>query len=262
VKLAGVLSLLTDFGAGSVYVGQMHAVIARVAPSVRVIDLAHDCPFANIEAAAYVLQRSYRHFPPGTVHVVVVDPGVGGSRAALVVRAAGHLFLAPDNGVLGPILDGDAEVRVLENRALMGETVSATFHGRDVFVPAGARLASGTPFEEVGPPGRARPLPPTLQHGPHSAQGKVLLVDRFGNLITNVPRSVVDAIGPAARIRVRIGAAFIDGLVKTFSSVPAGMALAYIGSGDHLEVAVNGARASDVLRLSAGSPIQVECRPG
>jgi S-adenosylmethionine hydrolase len=259
---SGVLSLLTDFGPGSVYVGQMHAVIARVAPSVRVLDLAHDCPFGATDAAAYVLQRSYRHFPPSSVHVVVVDPGVGSRRAILAARAAGHLFVAPDNGVLGSVLRQDprAEVRAVENRALMNDPVSPTFQGRDVLAPVAARLASGTPFEEVGPPARPTIAPPSLVVSAEATTGCVLLVDRFGNLITSIPRTELERFGPPEGVRVRIGAAFIDGLVRTFSDVSTGMALAYVGSGDHLEIAVNGGRASDVLRLSAGSPIRVERR--
>jgi hypothetical protein len=260
VKPAGVVTLLTDFGPGSVYVGQMHAVLLRTAPAVRVVDLAHDCPFAGIESAAYVLQRSYPHFPPGTVHVVVVDPGVGSGRAILAVRAAGHVFLAPDNGVLAPILlrGKDLEVRHVENRALMNEKISSTFHGRDIFAPVAARLASGTALAEVGPAGRAAVQRFGPVEGERVAEGKVLLVDRFGNLITNVPRAVLDRLGGPLKVRVRIGAAFINGLVETFSDVPKGLALAYVGSGEHLEIAVNGGRASDLLGLGVGAAIRVE----
>jgi S-adenosylmethionine hydrolase len=262
VTASGLLSLLTDFGPGSVYVGQMHAVAARIAPSVRVIDLAHDCPFAGIQAASYVLQRSYRHFPAGTVHVAVVDPGVGSRRAVLAARAAGHLFVAPDNGLLGAVLETDpaAEVRRVDNRALMSATVSHTFHGRDILVPIGAHLALGRSLAEVGPVVRPTPAPAGLAVGDGTADGHVLIVDRFGNLITNIPRAEVERIGPPEAVRIRIGAAFIDGLVTTFSDVPGGVALAYIGSGDHLEVAVNGGRASEMLRLTHGSPIRVERR--
>jgi S-adenosylmethionine hydrolase len=262
VTPSGIVSLLTDFGPGSVYVGQMHAVIARLAPAARVVDLAHDCPFAAIDAASYILQRSWRHFPAGSVHVVVVDPGVGGRRAVIAARAGGHFFVAPDNGVLGAVLEADpkAETRAVENRALMNEEVSHTFHGRDILAPVASRLAARTPFEEVGPVVSATLPPPGVRAGADATDGKVILADRFGNLITNLPRSAVERMGPPDAIRVRIGAAFIDGLVRTFSDVPGGMALAYIGSGDHLEIAVNGGRACDVLRLCAGSPIRVERR--
>jgi S-adenosylmethionine hydrolase len=257
---SGIVSLLTDFGPGSVYVGQMHATVARHAPSVRVVDLAHDCPFGSVEAAAYILRRSFRHFPEGTVHVVVVDPGVGSGRAILCASAAGHVFVAPDTGVLGSVLalDAAADVRRLENRAWMNEAISSTFHGRDVMAPAAARLATGSSVADAGP--AARPVAPP--RGPVASggglDGCVLVVDRFGNLITNIPGSAIDGLGGPARVRTRIGASFIEGVSTTFSDVPAGVALVYVGSGDHVEIAVNGGRASDALRLGVGTRVRLE----
>lgn len=258
---AGVVTLLTDFGPGSVYVGQMHAVFAREAPGLRVIDLAHDCPFAAIEAAAYILDRSFRHFPEGSVHVAVVDPGVGGGRDVLAVRSQGHLFVAPDNGVLHAVLE-DAVIRRVENRAWMSANVSSTFHGRDIMAPVAARLARGEPFEDVGPRADASPFPTGLEAEEGAIEGAVLLEDRFGNLITNVPVAYLRALGwPERDLRVRVGAAFIDDVVRTFTDVSPGVALAYVGSGEHLEIAVNGGRASDVLGLGVGGRVRVEARP-
>ncbi len=259
---SGIVSLLTDFGSGSVYVGQMHAVLRRRAPGVRVVDLAHDCAPGVIAAAGYMLGRSWRHFPEGTVHVAVVDPGVGSGRAILAVRAHGQAFIAPDNGLLGGIIEGDpdAEVRVLEERSLWNEIVSNTFHGRDVMAPVAAHLAAGGDFEAVGPErAPAATLPGPAVAADH-IEGSVLVVDRFGNLITDIPRAAVDGLADPSRVRVRVGASFIEGLMQTFSDVSRGVALIYIGSGDHLEIAVNGDRASDLLRLDVGSPIRVERR--
>ena len=258
----GVVSLLTDFGPGSVYVGQMHATIARLAPAVRVIDLAHDVPFASTEAAAYLLRRSHGHFPRGTVHVVVVDPGVGTERAILAARAGGHLFLAPDTGVLGPVLalDSGAEVRRVEARGLMNERISKTFHGRDVMAPVAARLAAGTALEGVGPVGVPRPAPPGPVRSVSGVDGRVLIVDRFGNLVTDIPATMLDDFGGPRRVRLRVGAAFLDGVATTFADVPEGMALVYVGSGEHLEVAVNGGRAADRLRLGVGDRVRLERR--
>lgn len=258
----GVVSLLTDFGPGSVYVGQMHAVLARRAPAARVLDLAHDCPPGNVAAAAYILHRSWRHVPDGAVHIAVVDPGVGSGRAILAARAHGQVFIAPDNGLLGGVLADavDAEVRRIDNAALYRDVVSKTFHGRDVMAPVAAFLAAGGSFAEVGPevePSVALPRPAVDGDG---IEGAVLIVDRFGNLITNVPRAMLDAFSSPERVRVRVGAAFLEGLMQTFSDVPRGIALIYVGSGDHLEIAVNGGRAADLLRLDVGSPVRVERR--
>jgi S-adenosylmethionine hydrolase len=240
----------------------MHATILRLAPSARVVDLAHDVPFGNTEAAAYVLRRSVPHFPAGTVHVVVVDPGVGSRRAILVALAGGHAFVAPDTGVLGPLLAADPEavVRRAENRAFMNPTVSSTFQGRDVLAPAGARLATGTAIEEFGPAATPHPPPRGPAREGRAFVGSVLLVDRFGNLITNIPGSALDELGGPGAVRLRIGAAFIDTVATTFSDVPRGVALVYVGSGEHIEVAVNEGRASDALRVEVGDRIRLEPR--
>ncbi len=256
--MSALITLLTDFGPGSVYVGQMHAVLRRLAPASDVLDMAHDCPAGGIEAAAYILRRSYAGCPEGTVHVVVVDPGVGTARDIVAASARGHVFVGPDNGVFTDLVAG-GEVRRVENRALMGETISSTFHGRDIMAPVAARLAQGTPLAQVGP--LTEPL--RIGDGPHFEHGRiagrVLLEDRFGNLITNIPRRLVDLVGGGGRsVRVRVGAAFIDGLVETFGDVEPGRALAYIGSGEHLEIAVNGGRASDLLHWQVDMPVRVE----
>jgi len=255
------ISLLTDFGPGSVYVGQMHAVLRRLAPDVPIVDLAHDCPAGRVEAAAYILRRSVLHFPPDSVHVVVVDPGVGTSRAVLGARAGEQVFVGPDNGVLAEAVEG-GEVRRVENPALMAERISSTFHGRDIMAPVAARLATGTPLESVGPRVRPLRLPAQLEYADGAVVGRVLMADRFGNLITNIPLDLVGQVGaPGGRVRVRIGAAFIDGLVGTFGDVPPGRALAYIGSGGHLEIAVNEGCAAKALGLGIGDPVRVEPGP-
>lgn len=257
---SGLVTLLTDFGPGSPYVGQMHGTILRRAPALRIIDLAHDCPPGAVAAAAYLLDRSVRHFSPGTVHVAVVDPGVGSDRAVLAARARGHIFLAPDNGLLGPILDTESEpdVRRVTNEELMNERVSRTFHGRDVFAPIAAYLAAGGALSAVGPQAGWEPARPGPEPCTGGIAGRILLVDRFGNLITDVPGRLLAELGDPGRIRVRAGATFIQGIVDTFSDVPRGDALTYIGSGEHLELAVNGGRAADLLQLAPGDAIRVE----
>ncbi len=264
MSAGGVVSLLTDFGPGSVYVGQMHAVILRKGGGhIQVVDLSHQCPFGNTEAAAYKLRRSYQHFPEGTVHVAVVDPGVGSERDILAAEADGHRFLVPDNGLLGGVLVGldDVVVHRVANRLLMNDFVSSTFHGRDVFAPVAAHLAMGAKLADVGPSVPPPPAPPMPRIEGGTIEGHILVTDRFGNLITNVPRELMLELGDPAELRVRIGAAFIDRLVQTFSDVEPGIALTYFGSGDHLEIAVNGGRASDLLKMTIGSPIVIERRP-
>lgn len=256
-----IISLLTDFGPGSVYVGQMHAVLTRMAPGARVVDLAHDCPTGNVEAAAYLLRGSWSRFPEGTIHVAVVDPGVGTSRAVLAARAHGHAFVAPDNGTLGGLVEG-GEVRQIVHRDVMAAEVTPTFHGRDVMAPVAARLATGMPLAHVGPPAVPIRLPTGISRDPGGITGRVMFADPFGNLVTNLSREVVAELGrPEDGIRVRLGDAFLDGLEKTFGDVARGRALAYFGSGGHLELAVNGGRAIDLLGLAPGDPVRVERSP-
>ncbi len=244
---APVLSLLTDFGPGSVYVGEVHAVVRSLLPDAVVVDLAHDCPPGDVEAGAYLIGRAWSLCPPGTAHVVVVDPGVGTARRILAARARGHLFVGPDNGVLAPLVEG-GEVRSVENDALFRRPTCATFHGRDVMAPVAARLLSGTPFAEVGPPASPRALEGGAVTKEDVVEGRVLLHDRFGNLVTNVPASAVLALGGVGRaLRVRVGDACVEGISRTFGDVAQGAPLAYVGSGGHLEIAVNGGRASDLF---------------
>ena len=256
--MTATVSLLTDFGPGSVYVGQMHAVLRRLAPDARVVDLAHDCPAGRVEAAAYILRRSVPHFPEGTIHVVVVDPGVGTSRAVLAARTEASLFVGPDNGVLAEAVQ-DAEIRRIENRTWMAPDIAPTFHGRDVMAPVAARLAIGLALEDVGPLVEPLRAPSALAIEGGGVTGRVLLVDHFGNLVTNIGFALLAQVGgPGGAVRVRIGAAFIDGLVETFADVAPGRALAYIGSGGNLEIAVNEGSAAEALRLGVDTEIRVE----
>ncbi len=254
-----LVTLLTDFGPGSVYVGQMHGVLRTHAADLQIVDLAHDCPPGGIAAAGYLLAQSFGHFPPGTVHVAVVDPGVGSERKILAARAHDYTFLAPDNGLLGAVLTDAAEpeVRSVENESLMADLVAPTFHGRDVFAPVAAFLASGGALSTVGP--RVAPLDARWGPAVHDGgiTGTVLLVDPFGNLVTDVPQALLQALGPPEQIVACVGGASIAGLERTFSDVALGASLIYVGSGDHLEVAVNGGRASEVLGLGVGDPVEI-----
>ena len=180
----GVLTLTTDFGTRDHYVGTMKGVIATVAPEVTVVDITNDVPHFDIAAGAFAIAQAYRYFPEGTVHVVVVDPGVGSSRRALAARVGGHYFVAPDNGVLSFVLDDFAEfeARIIDPRHGLA-VLSRTFHGRDLFAPTGARLAAGLPFREIGPELSA--LQSLVVARSDGKTGRVLHVDVFGNIVTS-----------------------------------------------------------------------------
>lgn len=256
-KPSRLITLLTDFGVDDTYVGQMHGVLHRVAApaQIQVVDLTHAIPPQDTLVAAFHLHHSYHYFPPGTVHVAVVDPGVGTQRRILVARHEEHVFLAPDNGLLAPILAETDDVRSLELDRFSLARRSATFHGRDIFSPAAARIALGLDPAEVGPRVSdwvRSSFPAVREVNPHELHGVVLLVDRFGNLITNVPGTALDG-PPQDWTAAAAGRTFP--VARTYSDVEAGEVLALVDSFGCLEVAVHGGSAAAQLALSAGAAV-------
>jgi hypothetical protein len=233
-----VITLLTDFGTTDGYVAEVKGALLSRAPGAVLVDVTHDVPPGDIRTAQVVLGRVWHRFPAGTVHFCVVDPGVGGPRAALALAVGGHRFVGPDNGVFTEVL---LEARVV---ALpIPPHASPTFHGRDVFAPAAAALAAGVPLSDVGYPAEPRerlPLPRPHTEGPLTV-GEVLVADRFGNLITNLP---------AASGSVEVGGRTVGPVRRTFADVAPGGVVAYVGSGGTIEVAVRDGSAA--LRFGAG----------
>lgn len=250
------IALLTDFGHRDPFVGVMKGVIARVAPAARVVDLVHEVPPQDVRAAAVALWMAYRYFPKRTIFVAVVDPGVGTRRRVLAAETAAGVFLAPDNGVLGLVLRESPPRRVVSvtERRYWLRDISATFHGRDIFAPVAGHLARGVAVARLGPtvPGWVRlPFaPPVRREG--GCAGVVLLVDRFGNMMTNIPGSWVEA-GDAVLVRGRR----VAGLAQAYGDVPPGSAVGVVGSAGTVEVAVNKGNAAKRFRLKAGDVVEV-----
>jgi len=249
VSHRSVITLLTDFGRTDSYVAEMKGVVLSRAPDATIVDVTHDVPVGDRAAAQYVLGRVWERFPPGTVHLVVVDPGVGSARRAVAIAAQGRFFVGPDNGVFTPVL---AHARVV---ALSVPAEAApTFHGRDVFAPAAAALAVGTPLDVLGTPVpdpvRWSPPGPRLEGG--DVVGTVLMVDHFGNLITNIPRATV-----TDGAVVIVGARAVGSLRQTFADVASGELLAYVGSGGTLEIAVRDGSAADRLGVGRDAVVRV-----
>lgn len=254
------ITLTTDFGLADGYVASMKGAILSISPSVQIVDISHDVDPQQILQAAIVLATAAGYFPRGTVHVAVVDPGVGTDRALLAVRTGGHLFLAPDNGLLGVIFEKypRPEVRKIENKSLFLPRVSRTFHGRDILAPVAAHLAAGTPFDQVGP--RTTKF---IQHiFPHpvvkvdSVKGEIVYRDRFGNLMTNISEGELQMFD-LATIQVRAGYSQIKGLSSAYSDVEKGELLCLIGSSGYLEVAQREGSAADKLRFPLGTEVEV-----
>jgi S-adenosylmethionine hydrolase len=254
-----IVTLTSDFGESDHYIACMKGVILQHAPTAQLIDVTHFISPHDIVHAAFVLRQIVEHFPTGTIHVAVVDPGVGTARRLLAARYEGQIILAPDNGLVS-LVHRDfnlEELRVIQNERLYRAEISATFHGRDVLAPVAGHLARGLLMEHVGPLinqievlnlERAKRLPDG------GIEGKVLYVDRFGNLISNISRAELDPLQRPGHVPgVHVGPLRVGPLRHTYADVSAGEILAIIGSTGMLEVAINQGNAAAQLRASPGT---------
>lgn len=252
-----VVTLLTDFGLQDEYVGVIKGVILSIQPSAVIVDLCHQIPPGDVERAAWLLEWSWRHFPAGAVHVAVVDPGVGSDRRILCVPHRGHLFLAPDNGLLSWVLAGVRRPHAIwvKNSRFFLKPVSRTFHGRDIFAPVAARLCGGLDPSDLGPRVRSVRRLPVSRNGSGCA-GRVIQFDRFGNAVTDL-RWRDHGKGARGRWSVRVGGRHIAEIRTSYSSVPEGGALAVVGSRGLLEIAVNRGSAERKFGLEIGDRVEV-----
>lgn len=254
----GIITLTTDFGTADGYVGEMKGVILSGAPEVALVDVTHALRPGDIESAAWVLWRVWERYPPGSVHLVVVDPGVGGLRKLLAAHARDRWYVGPDNGILSRVLPpgAPADCWTLDPGRYAPGPISSTFHGRDAFAPAAALVVRGTAPEELGSPLSVSELVRLEFPMPHrsrdSVRGRVAHVDRFGNLITDIPASWV---APSAL--TEIAGVGISGVRSGYTSVESGHLVALIGSAGTLEIAVRDGNASDRLAALRGESVSV-----
>lgn len=258
------VTLTTDFGTSDHYVAQMKGILLTDAPGVPIVDVTHEIAPQNVRGAAWILADLAPAFPPGTVHVAVVDPGVGSERAILAVAAHGQFYVAPDNGLLSLVLARvPASIVTIDDSGSGGPSVSSTFHGRDVMAPAAARLVRGEPLESLGPPPATVPvrlsdLEPVVSQD--SLEGCVVRIDRFGNVITNIRARQLDQI-PPERLRVTFGHGRLGelvGLKRCYADVARGNAVALVGSRGFLEIAIRDGDAAQRFDIREGSSITVD----
>lgn len=254
-----IITLLTDFGLRDVYVGVMKGVIAGIAPSARVIDLTHEIPPQDIRAADFCLLCAFPFFPRGTIHVAVVDPGVGTERRAVAVALEEAVLVGPDNGIFSGLLQRkEVKAAVILNRTefWLSERPGFTFHGRDVFAPVAAHLASGVDLCKLGTPVDPSTLVrldfPLWTETAGGFSGLIQYVDAFGNLVTNIPGHLVEG----RTWRIRAADHDLPGK-RTYGDVSPGAPLALTGSHGFVEIAVNGGNANVLLSLNVGDPVQV-----
>jgi S-adenosylmethionine hydrolase len=268
-----LITLTTDFGTADGYVGTMKGVILGIVPDARLVDVSHEVAPQGVREAAYVLYTAYPFFPSHTVHLVVVDPGVGGARRPIALRTPAGTFVGPDNGVFSYVMAREpveALVELADPRYRLA-CVSRTFHGRDIFAPAAAHLAVGIPIADFGPP-VADPITlplPRLEVTPGGVVGEVLYVDRFGNVVTSIGRLLwdggelaLDAIFAEAQARFDVAGATvavagqeIAGVRRTYAEIAPGEMLALVGSSGHLEIAVREGSAAEKLGVHPGDEV-------
>jgi S-adenosyl-L-methionine hydrolase (adenosine-forming) len=264
----GTVTLTTDFGTSDPYVGALRGALLATVPRLQLVDLSHDIAPQDILAGAFVLRHAAFEFPTDTVHLAVVDPGVGSTRRPLAIEAAGYRWVGPDNGLLSFALEcPDARAFEITHPDLRRESVSATFHGRDVFAPAAAKLAAGFPIRSVGPSIDDALFLEATQTVASDAGlvGTIVHVDHFGNLISCICTSALAALGDPAHLRVSAGgdpaAIAVTGIVHTYADVQVGSTAALIGSSDLLELVVRDGNAANRFGLRRGDTITVERYP-
>jgi len=256
-----VIALLSDFGTLDHYAGTMKAVVLGICPDVTLVDITHDIPPHDVLTANLELAASYRYFPPGTIFLVVVDPGVGSARRGLAAETADFKFVAPDNGVLTSVLRETPPRRIVEvtERRYARPTVSRTFEGRDRFAPAAAWLAKGIELTALGrPAGTYITIDiPSPEQSADMISGQVLRVDHFGNLVTNIDRKTFEKLAQSGSIQIIVGEQAVGRFVATYAEAAAGELCALFGSTDHVEIAVNSGNAAERLDLGRGARVTV-----
>ncbi len=258
VKAPSIITLLTDFGYAGEYVGVMKGVILGINPQCQLVDLTHQITPQNIQQAAFVLKNSYRFFPPGTIHLVVVDPGVGTKRRPIILKKDGYFFVGPDNGVFGLVLKKGKYTAVeITSLSILKRPISSTFHGRDIFAPVAAHLSLGKEMRQFGP--RVTNLqqlawpPPVIKD--QKIIGQIIFVDSFGNLITNIDRDFFVSQIAGRQFKIKIKKWSLSCLQETYAQVPEGKILALWGSAGYLEIAINRGHAQRTLKMGPGDPI-------
>lgn len=263
---ASLITLTTDFGTRDWFVGTMKGVILGIAPRARLIDLTHEIAPGDIAAGAFALSVSCSYFPPGTIHLAVIDPGVGSERPAVAIQTDQGFYVGPDNGLFSRVLAGQRirAVHCLTNPRYQLADVSRTFHGRDIFATAAAYLAKGVKIKQLGSV-YAAPLQEidSARTGPEITQkkngcqivGRIQYIDRFGNAITNIR----PAHWPEEAVvrEIRVGRRLLRGLQSSYAAVPPGHPLAILGSTGYVEIAVNGGSAAQQFSLKVGDPVRV-----
>lgn len=258
-----IVTLITDFGREDEYVGVLKGVMLCHCPHVEMVDISHDIPPQNIFAAGRLLSRSYNYFPRDTVHLAIVDPGVGSQRRLLAIKTSQYTFVGPDNGLFTPILKEETilDIRELTEKSYFLKYVSTTFHGRDIMAPVAAHLAAGLAIEKTGDRvdfGSCITLPgPFAKTTGDRLSGTVVSIDHFGNLCTNISREDIVNFSGQDNIEIQIGKYRIDSILNSYNEGEREIPIAVYDSHNFLEITVNSGNAGKLLAISTGEAVTV-----
>jgi S-adenosylmethionine hydrolase len=247
-----LIAMLTDFGTSDYYVAAMKGVILSINPQANIVDVTHEIKPQNIDSAEFILRAVYGDFPVGTIFLCVVDPGVGSARRAIIVKSQNYIFVGPDNGTFSFVITKNTHITSIENDSYFRKPVSNTFHGRDVFAPTAAHLSIGVPPAEFGPEVRdpvTLPSPDLRPLDNGELEGRIIYIDRFGNLVTNIT-----AEQARSAFQLEISGRLIIGRRTAYAGAEPGKPFLVVGSAGFIEVSINGGSAAELLKASVGTP--------
>ncbi len=260
--MPSLITLLTDFGSGSPYVAQMKGVILSINAAAALVDVTHAIRPQDIEQASWVLADVAESFPPGSIHVAVVDPGVGSSRELICAEIASRFYLAPDNGLLGRLAARTPPSRIvaISEPRFWSPRVSATFHGRDILAPVAARLSLGLEADQLGPRRSTLVrLPATeVRVLSNRIEGKIRSIDSFGNLVTDITADMLTGVPTDERAQIHCDEHQTQGIFRAYADQPSMTLLALVGSGGYLELAIVDDSAANMLGVTVGTPVTIQ----
>lgn len=260
--MAQLITLITDFGIEDTYAGVLKGVILSISPGCSIVDITHHIPPQDVRAACFALSTAYAYFPKGTIHLVIVDPGVGGKRRPLLIETEDYFFIGPDNGVFTAILvkPGIKSVIEITNGEYFLEEVSSTFHGRDIFAPVAAHCANGCPSSRFGTPVSDYVLldwPQPAVVKPGEAQGTIIHIDRFGNLVTSFSRDYIKQMTGNRTFRIECAGRIIAQIIQSYSFAQPGELCGVFGSSNYLEISITNGSARDILNVHCGDCVKI-----
>ncbi len=260
-----IITLTTDFGLTDTYVGTLKGVLLSINPRCSIVDITHDIAPQNIMGGAFALRAACGYFPEGTVHLAVVDPGVGSSRRPVIVETEKYFFVGPDNGIFSFFLSGEEakSVHEITDPSYFLPSPGSTFHGRDIFAPAAAHLSKGTPAACFG--GMAKDpvklkIPEPIITGDKEAEGEIIHIDRFGNLVTNLSHTLLASLSAAGAVQAEVRGRPVRRLLSTYSEAEAGELFCLTGSSGFMEISVRNKSARDATGAAKGDRVRLKVR--